>query len=148
MKFFVKKSNQYKYKTAKALKTLSVVKYLDPLFFELIIDSIGESKSPFLEELRNLSISNKNTILFLIYLNLFSTEKLMIQLKHQLIGRKNNNNLLYSISKNIIPLKLFNKELTLELQKEFFIRIINTTNKPLISQVLNLNNILFSSNLI
>ena len=114
------------------LSVLFLIKNLDPVFFELLIDSIKDSK-------KNQMNKNKNITLFIIYLNLFSTKKLKIQhSKEKLNPQMRNTNLVYSLSKQpSLSINSTHKESKLQRKKTFFYNIyFNRFNELLTSQIM------------
>lgn len=81
-----------KKKTA-ILSTFFLIKDLHPFFFEVVIDSIKNSKV-------SLVAKNKNLALFILYLTIFSTKNLNTQknIKEGVDIQKTKVNFLYSIT--------------------------------------------------
>ena len=120
-------------KQKRILSVLFLIKNLDLGFFELLIDSIKDSK-------KNQINKNKGITLFPIYLNLFSTKKLKIQHSEKKLDPKmTNTNLIYSLLKQpSISIQPTNKESKFLLKKIFFYNIyFNRFNELLTSQIID-----------
>ena len=120
-------------KQKRILSVLFLIKNLDLGFFELLIDSIKDSK-------KNQINKNKGITLFPIYLNLFSTKKLKIQHSEKKLDPKMiNTNLIYSLLKQpSISIQPTNKESKFLLKKIFFYNIyFNRFNELLTSQIID-----------
>ena len=127
-------------KNRKTLQILFLIKDLDPIFFEFLINNIEypTKKLTFTKD-KTLKISDINIIFFFMYCNLFSTKQLNIQLQKKITGDRAKNNLLYYINKGKRTLiaKALNKNLKQQLQKSFFLSINQTKyNEMISSQVL------------
>ena len=87
-----------------------MIKDLNPVFFELLIDSVKDcNKNLGLKNKRSLKL-NKTITLFLIYLNIFSTKKINIQEnKKQIYVDINSVDL--TKEHQILFFKVLNKEL-------------------------------------
>jgi hypothetical protein len=118
-------------KQKRILSVLFLIKNLDLGFFELLIDSITDSK-------KNQINKNKGITLFTIYLNLFSTKKLNIQPSEKKLDPKMiNTNLVYSLLKEP-SIQTTNKESKVLLKKTFFSNIyFNRFNELFMSQIIN-----------
>lgn len=132
---FLKKQKQI-------ISVLFLIKNLDLRFFELLIDSIKDSK-------KNQINKNKSLTLFAIYLNLFSTRRLKIQHgKKKLDLKMINTNLVYSLLKQpsiSISIQSTNKESKFQLKKTFFYNIyFNRFNELLTSQIIDSTQIIES----
>ena len=120
-------------KQKRILSVLFLIKNLDLGFFELLIDSIKDSK-------KNQINKNKDITLFTIYLNLFSTKKLKIQHSEKKLDQKTiNTKLIYSLLKQPpISIQTTNKESKFLLKKTFFYKIyFNRFNELLTSQIID-----------
>jgi len=119
-------------KQKRILAVLFLIKNLDLVFFELLIDSIKDSK-------KNQINKNQVITLFTIYLNLFSTKKLKIQHSEKKLSPKMiNTNLVYSLLKQpSLSLKSTNKASKKLFKKTFFYNIyFNRFNELLTSQII------------
>ena len=120
-------------KQKRILSVLFLIKNLDLGFFELLIDSIKDSKKKIINK-------NKDITLFTIYLNIFSTKKLKIQHSEKKLDQKTiNTNLIYSLLKQpSISIQATNKESKYLLKKTFFYKIyFNRFNELLTSQIID-----------
>ena len=134
---FLKKQKQI-------ISVLFLIKNLDLGFFELLIDSIKDSK-------KNQRNKNKSITLFAIYLNLFSTRRLKIQHgKKKLDLKMINTNLLYSLLKQpSISIQSTNKGSKFQLKKTFFYNIyFNRFNELLTSQIIDSTQIIESLDMV
>nr|QWK42201.1 hypothetical protein [Pseudochorda nagaii] len=139
-----------KEKGRKALQMLFLVKHLDKIFYELLIDNINSYNNKFIfNACSDLEVPTINTILFLLCSNIFSTEQLTIQLNQKRIGRQTKNNFIYSINKEELFLKILDSELKNELQRAFLFNLMGTEgDKVTLSQALNCMEALESLNLV
>jgi len=96
--------------------TLSLIKDLDPFFFEFLIDIVGNSDNTLFTENSNLTNYLKN----LIFLNILSTEIITNDLDQKLTESRTIDNLIYSTNKQLNSSKLSNKDIKYELEKIFF----------------------------
>nr|QWK42486.1 hypothetical protein [Macrocystis pyrifera] len=122
-------------KNRKTLQILFLIKDLDPIFFEFLIDNIKyPNKKLIFNKDESLKASNKNILLFFIYCNLFSTKQL-----NKPTITKAKDNLLYHMNKGKrrVIAKFLNKDLKQQLQKNFFFSISKTkVNKMVSSKIL------------
>lgn len=127
-------------KNRKTLQILLLIKDLDPIFFEFLIDKIEypNKKLTFTTD-ESLKTPNTNIILFLTYCNVFSNKQLNIQLQNKPTVDTTKENLLYYINKGKrrITAKVFNNDLKQQLQKSFFLSINKTKyNETVSSEIL------------
>lgn len=127
-------------KNRKTLQILLLIKDLDPIFFEFLIDKIEypNKKLTFTTD-ESLKTPNTNIILFLTYCNVFSNKQLNIQLQNKPTVDTTKENLLYYINKckRRITAKVFNNDLKQQLQKSFFLSINKTKyNETVSSEIL------------
>nr|QWK44047.1 hypothetical protein [Arthrothamnus bifidus] len=123
-------------KNRKTLQILFLIKDLDPIFFEFLIDNIEyPNKKLTFTKNENLKTSNTNIILFFIYCNVFSTKQLNIQLQNKPTVGTAKDNLLYYINKGKrrIIAKILNNDLKQQLQKNFFLSISQTKHNETVS---------------
>nr|QWK43054.1 hypothetical protein [Saccharina subsessilis] len=116
-------------KNRKTLQILFLIKDLDPIFFEFLIDNIEyPNKKLTFTKNENLKTPNTNIILFFIYCNVFSTKQLNLQLQNKPTVDTTKDNLLYYINKGKrrIIAKILNNDLKQQLQKSFFLSISQT----------------------
>lgn len=125
------------------LSTFFLIKDLNPLFFELLIDSIKNSKKNLTikkKKIPNLKVSNKTFTLFTIYLNIFSTKKLNTQKneKEEVNLKSTRANSLYLIIKNrLLPeIEIQDNELNSQIKKSLFFLYLNRYNKVRTSQMI------------
>ncbi len=127
-------------KNRKTLKILFLIKDLDPIFFEFLIDNIEyPNKKLTFTKNESIKIPNTNIILFLTYCNVFSNKQLNIQLQNKPTVDTTRENLLYYINKGKrrITAKVFNNDLKQQLQKSFFLSINQTNyNETVSSEIL------------
>lgn len=127
-------------KNRKTLQILFLIKDLDPIFFEFLIDNIEyPNKKLTFTKNESLKTSNTNIILFFIFCNVFSNKHLNTQLQNKPTVDTTKENLLYYINKGKRRLiaKVFNKDLKEQLQKSFFLSISQTKyNETISSEIL------------
>nr|YP_009736331.1 hypothetical protein SlomFM_132 [Scytosiphon promiscuus]QDM58418.1 hypothetical protein SlomFM_132 [Scytosiphon promiscuus]QDM58561.1 hypothetical protein SlomM_132 [Scytosiphon promiscuus] len=129
-------------KRNKILAVFKSIKDLDPLFFELLMDSIRDSN-------KTLIVKKNPKALLIIYSNIFATKKLNIPLAKEktlgiMINKVNKNNIasLYSEIKQkpIIKINFRDKQLDYQLKNRknlFFNLYLNRQNELLSSQVIS-----------
>lgn len=111
-------------KNRKTLQILFLIKDLDPIFFEFLIDNIEyPNKKLTFNKNESLEASNINIILFIIYYNVFSTKQL-----NKLTANNAKENLFYHMNKGKqrVIAKFLTKDLKQQLQKNFFLSINQT----------------------
>nr|QWK42344.1 hypothetical protein [Postelsia palmaeformis] len=111
-------------KNRKTLQIFYLIKDLDPIFFEFLIDNIKyPNKKLILNKDESLEASNINIILSFIYCNVFSTKQLS-----KTTANNAKDNLLYHMnkSKRRVITKFLKKELKQQFQKNFFLNINQT----------------------
>nr|QWK43337.1 hypothetical protein [Ecklonia arborea] len=132
-------------KNKKIRQFFFLIKDLDPIFFEFLIDNIEypNKKLTFTKDER-LKVSDINMLLFFIYCNIFSTEQLNLQFQNKTNVNNAKDNLLYYLNreKRRLRAKALNKELKQDLQKSFFLSINKTkNNERVVSSSKNLTSI-------
>lgn len=115
----------------KSLSFFFIIKNLNPVFFELLLDSIKEFNENL--EVKNNQIiklrkTNKTVTLFLIYINLFSTKKINTQKNEKRVYVDINRVDLIE-EKGRLLYKVLNKELKTQHKVYFLNRYLNRYNK-------------------
>lgn len=106
------------------LSVCKSIKYLDPFFFELLIDSISDSN-------KTLLLKKKPQTLFIVYLNIFATKNLNIPVL-QIDKVKTNLNLRRSIR----TFEIKDQQLLSQIEKNLFYKFyLSRDNKLLTSRI-------------
>lgn len=134
-----------KLKKKKTLQIFFLIKNLNPVFFELLIDSIKDfnKNSKFKnKQIIKLRKSNKTITLFPIYLNLFSTKKISNQETEKRLHVNISSPNLIKESQKLLLSKVINKKLEPQYKVFFANLYLSRYNKINASQLIESTQIL------